>query len=768
VFFTFSGVDYSFNISTAAGSNNIGATSTPVVVVSDTTAPTVTSIARQTPSSSTTSDDTLVFRVTFDEDVQNVDATDFGIISTSTADATSVTGGPAIYDVTVSGGDLATFTGSVGLEFDSGQNIQDLAGNALSNTTPGSNEIYSVTNTPEIGVSSSEGGALTDGGSDAQGAEPAGVASTVTYTITNSGTDTLTLSGTPTVSGLSNVAATPAVSAPGSLSLAPGGSTTFTVTYTPIAAGAFGFDLDIASDDADEATFDIAVSGNGTAAASALASTSGSGQTTIINTSFATRLVATLSSPTGVGVPNASVTFTAPATGASLTFASTGTNTETVMTDANGLATSSIMTANGIASTSVGGGSSQSYTVSASSAGVTDATYSLTNNRDSTADVIQTQEVIASFITNRADRIVSSQPDLVDRLKGGGPTTSSGFAFNATPNSRTASFQFSLRAFQSRLNTIESRRLIPPKSSVFVKSSGEEATPTLQSSFVDQRENSTPVQQLAFSDGASVAYQDTGPRPGFDFWAQGTYSVVENGNNDSEHALLFAGVDYRFNENALIGIMGQLDMSDEENLVANTAADGFGWMIGPYAVVRLSENLYFDGRLTFGESYNEVNALGLFYDDFSTKRALIQAGLTGDFETGDYTINPFIRATYYWEKQESYVDTLGNLIPSQTFDLGRIEFGPKITYNAPTDDGTYLEFYMSISGIYDFEELMSTPVSNAALASSGDSLRGKIKAGSMFQIPEKDFLFSAEVFYDGIGVDGFEAFGGTISLEFPF
>ncbi len=234
---------------------------------------------------------------------------------------------------------------------------------------------------------------------------------------------------------------------------------------------------------------------------------------------------------------------------------------------------------------------------------------------------------------------------------------------------------------------------------------------------------------------------------------------------ESEHGLFFAGVDYLFNDNALVGIMGQLDTSDEDNLVANTAADGVGWMIGPYAVIRLSENLYFDGRLTYGESDNRVNALGLFYDDFSTKRALVQAGLTGDFETGDYTINPFIRATYYWEKQGSYVDTLGNVIPSQTFDLGRIEFGPKITYNVPTDDEYDFSLYMQLSGIYDFEELLSTPATNAA---SGDSLRGRIEAGTVFQIPAKEFLFSAEVFYDGIGVSGFEAFGGTISLEFPF
>ncbi len=348
-------------------------------------------------------------------------------------------------------------------------------------------------------------------------------------------TDTLTLSGTPTVANLSNVDATPVVSAPGSLSVAPGGgTTTFTVSYTPTAAGAFGFDLDILSDDADESPYDISAVGTATAAASELIATSGSGQTTTINTSFAGELVATLASPTGVGVPDVSVTFTAPATGASLTFASTGTNTETVLTDANGRATSSIMTANETASTYLGGRAFQSYTVTASAAGVSSATYLLTNNRDSTADIIQTQEVIASFVTNRADRIVSSQPDLVDRLKGGGKTASNGFSFNATPNSRTASFQFSLRAFQNKLNTAVNRRMVKPKSSVFVHSTDDQAAPALQSPLIPQSQSGAPAQELAFSGDGTNAYQDSSTQTGFDFWAQGTYAVVENGNNETE------------------------------------------------------------------------------------------------------------------------------------------------------------------------------------------------------------------------------------------
>ena len=137
----------------------------------DATAPRVSSIVRQTPATATTSADSLVFRVTFDEPVQNVDTSDFTASGTSGA-ATGVSAqSTSIYDVTVSGGDLASFTGTVSLGFAGGQNISDTpAGNALTNTTPtGANESYTLDNTapsapstPDLTAGSDTGSSSTD------------------------------------------------------------------------------------------------------------------------------------------------------------------------------------------------------------------------------------------------------------------------------------------------------------------------------------------------------------------------------------------------------------------------------------------------------------------------------------------------------------------------------------------------------------------------------------------------------------------------------
>ncbi len=112
--------------------------------------PTLVSIRRQTPSSTPTNVDTLVFRATFSEVVNasTVTADDF-IVTGSTAAVsliTSVNG--YTFDLTISGGDLAALSADVGINISLTANVTDLAGNAMLTTPePSIDEIYTVDNT---------------------------------------------------------------------------------------------------------------------------------------------------------------------------------------------------------------------------------------------------------------------------------------------------------------------------------------------------------------------------------------------------------------------------------------------------------------------------------------------------------------------------------------------------------------------------------------------------------------------------------------------
>ena len=109
------------------------------------TAPVLNSFARQSPIVESTNASTLVFRATFDEDVFNVDASDFAVNGSTTATITNVTPIDArTYDIEVSGGDLANFVGTVGLDVGGGNNILDAYGNALPALEPSIDETYQV------------------------------------------------------------------------------------------------------------------------------------------------------------------------------------------------------------------------------------------------------------------------------------------------------------------------------------------------------------------------------------------------------------------------------------------------------------------------------------------------------------------------------------------------------------------------------------------------------------------------------------------------
>ena len=121
----------------AAGNEVVSDTVERMVDVRDSTAPTVASIARRSPTSSPTNADELIWRVTFSEAVENVDGADFEVSgANATLTAGAVSGSPLIYDVTAVEGNLAGLSGTVTLSFASGQDIADTDGNVLENTEP--------------------------------------------------------------------------------------------------------------------------------------------------------------------------------------------------------------------------------------------------------------------------------------------------------------------------------------------------------------------------------------------------------------------------------------------------------------------------------------------------------------------------------------------------------------------------------------------------------------------------------------------------------
>ena len=114
----------------------------------DSTAPELTQIRRYIPTDSLTTDEQLVFRVFFSEHVTGVHPADFIVSGGSTAVVQNVTLSGGNYEVEVSGGDLATFNGNLGIDVAANATITDLVGNLLPIVEPVIDEDYTIDNIP--------------------------------------------------------------------------------------------------------------------------------------------------------------------------------------------------------------------------------------------------------------------------------------------------------------------------------------------------------------------------------------------------------------------------------------------------------------------------------------------------------------------------------------------------------------------------------------------------------------------------------------------
>jgi hypothetical protein len=134
--------------------------------------------------------------------------------------------------------------------------------NDLANYNPATGSVEVTVNIPEIAVEQPVGTDLTDGSSTIDcGSADLGVAAVpLTVTVRNTGTADLT--GLVLSADGAN-AADFALGSLGATTLAPGASTTFSVTFTPAADGSRAAALHLASSDADENPFDIALTGYG-------------------------------------------------------------------------------------------------------------------------------------------------------------------------------------------------------------------------------------------------------------------------------------------------------------------------------------------------------------------------------------------------------------------------------------------------------------------------------------------------------------------------
>ena len=219
----------------------------------------------------------------------------------------------------------------------------------------------------------------------------------------------------------------------------------------------------------------------------------------------------------------------------------------------------------------------------------------------------------------------------------------------------------------------------------------------------------------------------------------------------------------------LLGVMSQIDWMEDSTQNTNDKVNGTGWMVGPYLSSEPIDNVFFDLRAMWGRSDNSAiqDVLGSTYQGkFDTERWLMQALLSGKYQTGNFGVTPEVSVIYMNEKQNAFsvsdgINTVA--VAGQDVALGRFAAGMKLSYSAQFD-GFAMEPYIGGRVLWDFVNpgLMNVD----GTLSSREDLRGQVSAG--VSLKGANTMLSFETVYDGLGTSGLEAISGKVLFNFKF
>ncbi|MEZ5922881.1 MAG: autotransporter domain-containing protein [Hyphomicrobiaceae bacterium] len=355
----------------------------------------------------------------------------------------------------------------------------------------------------------------------------------------------------------------------------------------------------------------------------------------------------------------------------------------------------------------------------------------------------RTGRAITNFVARRADQITANEVELVERLKnknngGGAP----GGAVSFTGEGGSGSGLTNHVEFSTSLQQMVAAR---------------------QASEDKQHNQYGRMMGL----GADSNGSGTVRSMRFDVWARGTWADVDSFTAGHGIGLFYLGADYKFSENFLLGVVTQFDWTDEKDVVQGVAGEGNGWLAGPYVVMRLHDNLWLDASARWGKSDNSVTLANAFASsgDYDTRRWLVTGTLTGDYTVGRFNIAPSVGVLYFDEDQDAFANSLGILVPGRSVTLGRVTFGPKVSTDLTASDGTIVSPFVSVKGLWDFEHAKIVDLTTG-LAAGSDELRARVEGGASFQLVN-GLLIAGEGFYDGLGADDFEAYGGSVNVVMP-
>ncbi|MEP2808104.1 MAG: autotransporter domain-containing protein [Rhizobiaceae bacterium] len=269
---------------------------------------------------------------------------------------------------------------------------------------------------------------------------------------------------------------------------------------------------------------------------------------------------------------------------------------------------------------------------------------------------------------------------------------------------------------------------------------------------------------------ARHAPSGSGTNNTMDVWMEGAYGEFEADENEGVFGIVHFGADYLVTPDVLFGVGGQVDWIESESTADNSEVEGLGFMIGPYVTARLDPKLLFDGRLAWGQSTNDVSPFGSYTDEVESERLLATGALIGQFEfTDSLTMLPEARLSWYHEETDAYFDFYGIIIPSTSVETGTLEFGPTFRGNFDLATQGMLQPFVGAKGIWTFAHDLSEDDKQENPPQADEGVRARVEMGvDVRDNLAEGLLISLSGFYDGIGDNDYEVWGGKVWVNQAF
>ena len=261
-------------------------------------------------------------------------------------------------------------------------------------------------------------------------------------------------------------------------------------------------------------------------------------------------------------------------------------------------------------------------------------------------------------------------------------------------------------------------------------------------------------------------------------WGATSLSRTSDGFGDHEHLLATLGAHFRMSERLLLGGMLQFDRSESEPDGAGKSGEftGKGWMFGPYFAFRDGSNpLYFEGRLLYGRSSNDVEEYVPAQGDdtarsasLDSERWLIQGRVEGTHHLGKgMTLIPLADFSHARDEMEAFRDSRGIEGGTRTVAVTKLQLGAEFEIPVETAKG---ELKLRPGLRLVVSDASNVGVVGNATVETGESAeyRSRIDFGIDYRL-EEDLVLGFESFYSsGRDREEFESYGAGLNLQFEF